>query len=135
MKPLNLLTKKLTHKTMLNNKNTLLLFPVFLLICSFQTQAAITSPNKKIWIHNPKFNNFDSFALKINMASYPMLGDYRFLKISDDNKDILFLGEVSPNKLFSLPLSKLKSTKKLTIEIFSENAQDKRIVLVKQLRK
>ena len=92
-------------------------------------QATVT-PNSKILVRsNTHFNNFDNLILKIDVPSYDMMGDYRFIKISDTNSDVLFLGEVSPNEIFSLPVNKIKSATKLTIEIFSENVADERIIL------
>lgn len=108
-----------------------LLIPMAITMLGIVTpvQATVT-PNKKILVrNNTHFNNFDNLILKVDVPSYDMLGDYRFIKIFDTNGDVLFLGEVSPNEIFSLPVNKLKSAAKLTIEIFSENAADERIIL------
>jgi hypothetical protein len=113
----------------------LLLIPTAVMMLSGVMSAqAATTP--KIQVRSDSnFNNFDNLLLKVNVPAYPMIGEYRFIKISDTNGDVLFLGEVSPNEIFTLPVHKLKSAAKLTIEIFSDDGVDKRVVLVTQLVK
>jgi len=73
------------------------------------------------------FSNFDGVKLSIDVPSYPMSGQYRFLKIFDTAGNVLFLGAVSANDIFEVPVAKLKSAGDLSIELFSESAADQTI--------
>lgn len=129
-------------KSIINNisysKHILLISTSLLILVgtAVAESAQLTAPNKKINIRsNTHFNNYDTIKLTVNIPAYPMIGQYRFIKIYDNNSDVLFLGEVPLDKVFSISVNKVKSAKKLTIEIFSENAANKTIVLVKNLKK
>lgn len=89
------------------------LLPLVLMLSSSVPVAQAAKPNKKIQTTTASsFNNFDSLNLKVDVPAYPMLGKRRFIKIYDPNHEVLFLGEVSPNATFVMPVHKLKSAKK-----------------------
>jgi len=79
------------------------------------------------------FSNYHNFNVKVDVPSYPLHGNFRFLKISDDLGNTLFLGQISATHSFKLPLHVLKTTTQLTIEIFSEDVNEQTIVIKKQI--
>lgn len=111
------------------------LLAILLLAISYQNLANADSTALKDnpAQQNSEFSNFDGVTLSIDISRFLFLGEYRFLKISDNNGKILFLGQVSAEKVFVLPVHALKTTAILTVEVFTENPNDHAIVLTKQL--
>ena len=93
----------------------LLLFLLFNQPLSYtETTALKDNPVKK----DSHFSNYYSFSVKVDVPSYPLYGDFRFLKIYDDLGNTLFLGQISTTHIFQIPLHILKTATQLTIEIF-----------------
>jgi hypothetical protein len=93
------------------------------------------SPDNEIQIvASSSFSNFERVNLKIDVPAYDMAGRYRFIKIYDDLNNTLFLGAVSPQESFTIPIHVLKSSTKILVEVFSENTSDQSAVLSAQLK-
>ena len=78
---------------------------------------------------NSSFSNFDGINLTIDVPAYPMNGQYRFLKIYDAAGKVLFLGAISADEAFVIPVQKLKAVNNLTMELFTESASDQTLTL------
>ncbi|MBK8814185.1 MAG: hypothetical protein IPN42_01095 [Methylococcaceae bacterium] len=108
--------------------------PALLLVTALSTVCE-ASPNNEIQVvASSGFSNFERVNLKIDVPAYDMAGQYRFIKIYDDLNNTLFLGAVSPQESFTIPVHALKSATKLMVEVFSENTSDQPAVLSAQLQ-
>ena len=118
--------KKITKPHSIERRSKYLLLSILTVAKSsvYLSAQATTALNDNPVASTSGFSNFDGFNLKIDVPAYVMQGQYRFLKIYDDAGLTLFLGEVSPTEIFSIPVHKLKIAKKLTIELFSESSLD-----------
>ena len=126
-------------------KNKYLYSIILLLACALappqqsaapKSQSTESSALKDNSVNNKtSFSNFDGFELTINIPAYDMAGNYRFLKIYDDQGRTLFLGQVASDQVFSLPIHKRKAAKDIVIELFSESKLDETIVVDARMKK
>ncbi|MFB1036285.1 MAG: hypothetical protein QMC38_13150 [Sinobacterium sp.] len=91
-------------------------------ILSTDSNTTLLSGNPKADVSSVKV--FDSFPLKINLGQVAMEGEFRFLKIIDQHKKMLFLGQVKPVDIISIPLNVVSESFPLIVEIFSESEKD-----------
>jgi len=69
-------------------------------------------------------NMFQQFTLTVDLNQADMQGDFRFLKISDQLQNTLFLGQVALSGSVELPIDVSKNAFPINVEIFSELATD-----------
>lgn len=70
---------------------------------------------------------FDNYSIDIDMTDINMQGEYLFLKITDKDKEALFLGQVVPDDKIKVPLTLVADSFPLLVELYSELEEDKTI--------
>jgi hypothetical protein len=70
---------------------------------------------------------FDNYSIDIDMTEINMQGEYLFLKITNKEKNSLFLGQVDPLNNIKVPLTVVADSFPLMVELYSESKEDKTI--------
>jgi len=108
---------------------------LFLLIIQSISYAETTALKDNPVKAHSGFSNFNIINIQIDVPSYSLLGEFRFLKVFDNYGNILFLGQVSTDQVFKFPLHALKTAQNLTIELFSEDPADQTVTIKKDISK
>jgi len=70
---------------------------------------------------------FDNYSIDIDMTEIKMQGEFLFLKIIDQHKKPLFLGQVLHHNSIKIPLAIVADSFPLIVEFYSELKDDKTI--------
>lgn len=73
------------------------------------------------------FSNFKDATVSIDPSALSLIGNRIFLKLSRDNNELLYLGEIDRYQVLSISVQVPLSDTKLFYEIFTDNTIDQTI--------